>query len=106
MSVARSAIPASRRTRWVRSAIPRTSGVGGSNASANPCIDAAAAGAKAKQSSATDKIINGAGEAAQGIGQGAQELGQGAVDATKKAGEDAGQMLNDLGKNIGGVFGN
>jgi len=81
-------------------------GVGGSNASANPCIDAAAAGAKAKQSSATDKIINGAGEAAQGIGQGAQELGQGAVDATKKAGEDAGQMLNDLGKNIGGVFGN
>ncbi|MES1152298.1 MAG: hypothetical protein ABUL54_10410, partial [Dongia sp.] len=74
-------------------------GVGGSNGSANPCIDAAAAGAKAKQSSATDKIINGVGEAAQGVGQGA-------VDATKKAGEDAGQMLNDLGKNLGGAFGN
>jgi uncharacterized protein involved in outer membrane biogenesis len=81
-------------------------GVGGSNVGANPCIDAAAAGAKAKQSSATDKIINGVGEAAQGVGQGAQDLGQGAVDATKKAGEGAGQMLDDLGKNLGGVFGN
>jgi uncharacterized protein involved in outer membrane biogenesis len=81
-------------------------GVGGSNAVANPCVDAAAAGAKAKQSSATDKIINGLGTAGEGVGQGAQELGQGAVDATKKAGENAGQMLNDLNKNLGGVLGN
>ncbi|HVZ00001.1 MAG TPA: AsmA family protein [Dongiaceae bacterium] len=81
-------------------------GVGGSNAGANPCVDAAAAGAKARQSSAADKIINGLGTAAEGVGQGAQELGQGAVDATKKAGEGAGQMLDDLGKNLGGVFGN
>ncbi|HVT54120.1 MAG TPA: AsmA family protein [Dongiaceae bacterium] len=81
-------------------------GVGGSNASANPCVDAAAAGAKAKQSSATDKIINGLGTAGQGVSQGAQELGQGAVDATKKAGQDAGQMLNNLGNDLGGMLGN
>jgi uncharacterized protein involved in outer membrane biogenesis len=81
-------------------------GVGGSNATANPCVDAAAAGAKAKQSSATDKIINGLGTAAQGVGEGAQDLGQGAIDATKKAGQDAGQMLNNLGNDLNGVFGN
>jgi uncharacterized protein involved in outer membrane biogenesis len=81
-------------------------GVGGSNVSANPCVDAAAAGAKAKQSSATDKIINGLGTAGQGVSQGAQELGQGAVDATKKAGQDAGQMLNNLGNDLGGMLGN
>ncbi|HTO84758.1 MAG TPA: AsmA-like C-terminal region-containing protein, partial [Methylomirabilota bacterium] len=82
-------------------------GIGDSGSSgATPCVNAAAAGAKAKQSSAGDKIINGAGEAAQGIGQGAKELGQGAVDATKKAGEGAGQMLDNLGKDLGGAFGN
>ena len=82
-------------------------GIGDSGGSgATPCVNAAAAGAKAKQSSAGDKIINGAGEAAQGIGQGAKELGQGAVDATKKAGEGAGQMLDNLGKDLGGAFGN
>jgi uncharacterized protein involved in outer membrane biogenesis len=81
-------------------------GVGGSDAGANPCIDAAAAGAKAKQSSATDKIINGLGTAGEGVSQGAQELGQDAVDATKNAGEKAGQALDDLGKSLGGAFGN
>jgi uncharacterized protein involved in outer membrane biogenesis len=81
-------------------------GVGGSDATANPCVDAAAAGAKAKQSSATDKIINGLGTAAQGVGQGAQDLGQGAVDATKKAGQGAGQVLDNIGKDLNGVFGN
>jgi uncharacterized protein involved in outer membrane biogenesis len=70
----------------------------------NPCVGAAAAGAKAKQSSsAGEKIMNGLGTAADGVGQGAQELGQGAVDATKKAGEDAGKALDDLGKSL---FGN
>ena len=78
-------------------------GLGGSNAVANPCVGAAAAGAKAKQSSAGQKIIDGLGTAAEGVGQGAQELGQGAVDATKKAGEDAGKALDDLGKSL---FGN
>jgi hypothetical protein len=81
-------------------------GVGGSDATANPCLDAAAAGAKAKQSSAADKIINGLGTAGEGVGQGAQDLGQGAVDATKNAGEKAGQALDDLSKDLGGVFGN
>jgi hypothetical protein len=77
---------------------------GGSGAGDNPCVGAAAAGAKAKQSSsAGEKIMNGLGTAADGVGQGAQELGQGAVDATKKAGEDAGQALDDLGKSL---FGN
>jgi uncharacterized protein involved in outer membrane biogenesis len=70
----------------------------------NPCVAAAAAGAKTKQSSsAGEKIMNGLGTAADGVGQGAQELGQGAVDATKKAGEDAGKALDDLGKSL---FGN
>jgi AsmA family protein len=81
-------------------------GVGGSIANANPCVDAAAAGTKAKQSSAADQIINGVGTAAQGVGQGAQDLGQGAVDATKKAGQDAGQMLDNVGKDLNGVLGN
>jgi hypothetical protein len=81
-------------------------GVGGSTAAANPCVDAAAAGAKAKQSSAADQIINGLGTAAQGVGQGAQDLGQGAVDATKKAGQDAGQMLDNVGKDLNGILGN
>jgi uncharacterized protein involved in outer membrane biogenesis len=76
-------------------------GVGGSSSpGANPCVGAAAAGAKAKQSSAGEKIINGLGTAADGVGQGAEELGQGAVDATKKAGEDAGKALDDLGKSL------
>ncbi len=78
-------------------------GVGGSSGSgANPCVGAAAAGAKAKQSSAGEQIINGLGTAADGVGQGAQELGQGAVDATKKAGEDAGKAIDDLGKSLFG----
>jgi hypothetical protein len=81
-------------------------GLGAGNATAGSCVDAAAAGAKARQSSAGDQIINGLGTAAEGVGQGAQELGQGAVDATKKAGEGVGQTLDDLGKNLGGVFGN
>ncbi|HEY4163092.1 MAG TPA: AsmA family protein [Dongiaceae bacterium] len=72
----------------------------------NPCVNAAQAGAAAKHSSAVDKVINGAGEAAQGAGEGAKELGQGALDATKKAGQGAGKALNDLGNDIGGVFGN
>jgi len=72
----------------------------------NPCVNAAAAGAKAKGSSAGEKIINGLGTAGEGVGQGAKELGQGAVDATKKAGEGAGQALDDLGKSLNGVFGN
>lgn len=79
-------------------------GVGGSSSpGANPCVSAAAAGAKAKQSSAGEKVIDGLGTAAEGVGQGAQELGQGAVDATKKAGEDAGKAIDDLGKSL---FGN
>ncbi len=78
-------------------------GVGGSSGSgANPCVGAAAAGVKAKQSSAGEQIINGLGTAADGVGQGAQELGQGAVDATKKAGEDAGKAIDDLGKSLFG----
>lgn len=84
-------------------ALSSLTGLGGSNAVANPCVGAAAAGAKAKQSSAGQKIIDGLGTAAEGVGQGAQELGQGAVDATKKAGEDAGKALDDLGKSL---FGN
>ncbi|HVO01694.1 MAG TPA: AsmA family protein [Candidatus Cybelea sp.] len=72
----------------------------------NPCLDAAAAGAKAKQSSAGEKILNGLGTAGEGVGQGAKELGQDAIDATKKAGEGAGQMLDNVGKGLGGVFGN
>jgi uncharacterized protein involved in outer membrane biogenesis len=76
-------------------------GVGGSSSpGANPCVGAAAAGAKAKQSSAGEKIINGLGTAADGVGEGAKELGQGAVDATKKAGEDAGKALDELGKSL------
>jgi uncharacterized protein involved in outer membrane biogenesis len=76
-------------------------GVGGSSSAGdNPCVGAAAAGAKAKQSSAGEKILDGLGTAADGVGQGAQELGQGAVDATKKAGEDAGKALDDLGKSL------
>jgi hypothetical protein len=81
-------------------------GVGGSDAAANPCVDAAAAGTKAKQSSAADKVINGLGTAADGVGEGAQDLGQGAVDATKKAGQGAGQVLDNVGKDLNGIFGN
>lgn len=81
-------------------------GIGGSADTANPCVNAAAAGAKAKQSSAADKVINGIDTAGQGVSQGAQDLGQGAVDATKKAGQGAGQMLNNIGKDVGGIFGN
>jgi hypothetical protein len=85
-------------------ALSSLTGIGGSSGPGeNPCVGAAAAGAKAKQSSAGEKIIDGLGTAAQGVGQGAQELGQGAVDATKKAGEDAGKALDDLGKDL---FGN
>ncbi len=84
-------------------------GVGGGSGATNPCLDAAHAGAKARQSSAAD-TINGAEGAAQGAAQGAvqgaQDLGQDAVDATKKAGEDAGQMLNNLGNDLGGMIGN
>jgi uncharacterized protein involved in outer membrane biogenesis len=79
-------------------------GLGGSSGPGdNACVGAAAAGAKAKQSSAGEKIINGLGAAADGVGQGAQELGNDAVDATKKAGEDAGKALEDLNKSL---FGN
>jgi uncharacterized protein involved in outer membrane biogenesis len=85
-------------------ALSSLTGVGGSSSPGdNPCVGAAAAGAKAKQSSAGQKIIDGLGTAADGVGQGAQELGQGAVDATKKAGEDAGKAIDDLGKSL---FGN
>jgi len=91
-------------------ALSSLTGLGESNASANPCVGAAEAGAKAKQTSATDKIKQGlgtvgegVGQGAQELGQGAQELGQGAVDATKKAGQDAGKALDDLGKSL---FGN
>lgn len=80
-------------------ALASLTGLGESQQSGNPCVGAAAAGAKAKQSSAADKIKEGLGTAAEGIGQGAQELGQGAVDATKKAGESAGKALE-------GLFGN
>jgi uncharacterized protein involved in outer membrane biogenesis len=77
---------------------------GGSNAGDNPCIGAAAAGAKAKQSSsAGEKIMDGLSTTGEGIGQGAQELGQDAIDATKKAGDAAGQAIDDLGKSL---FGN
>jgi uncharacterized protein involved in outer membrane biogenesis len=79
-------------------------GVGASNIPGdNPCVGAAAAGAKAKQSSAGEKIINGLGTTGDGIGQGAQELGQDAIDAGKKAGDAAGQAIDDLGKSL---FGN
>jgi hypothetical protein len=79
-------------------------GVGASNNPGdNPCVGAAAAGAKAKQSSAGEKIINGLGTTGDGIGQGAQELGQDAIDAGKKAGDAAGQAIDDLGKSL---FGN
>jgi uncharacterized protein involved in outer membrane biogenesis len=85
-------------------ALSSLTGLGGSSSSGeNACVGAAAAGAKAKQSSAGEKIMNGLGTAADGVGQGAQELGQGAVDATKKAGEDAGKALDNLGKSL---FGN
>jgi uncharacterized protein involved in outer membrane biogenesis len=86
-------------------ALESLTGVGASNSpGANPCVGAAAAGSKAKQSSsATDKIKQGLGTAVEGVGQGAQELGQGAVDATKKAGDAAGKALDDLGKSL---FGN
>lgn len=81
-------------------------GVGGSSgAGDNPCVGAAAAGAKAKQSSAPsagEKIIQGLGTTGEGIGQGAQELGKGAVDATKKAGEAAGEAIDNLGKSLFG----
>jgi len=92
-------------------ALSSVTGLGGSTSPGdNACVGAAAAGAKAKQSSAGQKIIDGLGTAADGVGQGAQELGQGAqelgqgaVDATKKAGEDAGKALEDLNKSL---FGN
>jgi AsmA family protein len=85
-------------------ALASLTGVGGSSSPGdNPCIGAAAAGAKAKQSSAGQKIIDGLGTAGEGIGQGAQELGEGALDATKKAGDAAGEALDDLGKSL---FGN
>jgi uncharacterized protein involved in outer membrane biogenesis len=85
-------------------ALASLTGVGAGGAVGdNPCVGAAAAGSKAKQSSAGQKIIDGLSTTGEGIGQGAQELGQGAVDATKKAGEDAGKALDDLGKSL---FGN
>ena len=85
-------------------ALSSLTGLGESNSLGdNPCVGAAAAGAKAKQSSATDKIKEGLGTAAEGVGQGAQELGQGAADAAKKAGEATGKALDDLGKSL---FGN
>jgi uncharacterized protein involved in outer membrane biogenesis len=92
-------------------ALSSLTGIGASqNAAANPCVGAAQAGAAAKHSDAVNKIINGAGEAAQGVGEGAKDLGQGAVDATKKAGQGAGKALNDLGNDVGrdinGMFGN
>jgi len=75
---------------------------GGSGPGSNPCVGAAEAGAKAKQSSAGEKIMNGLSTTGEGIGQGAQELGKDAVDATKKAGESAGQAIDDLGKSLFG----
>jgi uncharacterized protein involved in outer membrane biogenesis len=79
-------------------------GVGASNTPGdNPCVGAAAAGAKAKQSSAGEKIIDGLSTTGEGIGQGAQELGNDAIDAGKKAGDAAGQAIDDLGKSL---FGN
>jgi hypothetical protein len=87
-------------------ALASLTGVGGSSgAGDNPCVGAAAAGAKAKpsSSSAGEKIMNGLGTAGEGVGQGAQELGQDALDATKKAGEGAGKAIDDLGKSL---FGN
>jgi uncharacterized protein involved in outer membrane biogenesis len=88
-------------------ALSSLTGVGASrDLGPDPCIGAARAGAAAKHSSAVDKIIDGTGEAAQGVGAGARELGQGALDATKKGAQGAGKALNDLGNDIGGVFGN
>ena len=88
-------------------ALSSLTGVGASSgSSANPCVGAAAAGSKAKGSSATDKIGDGLGTAAEGVGQGVDELGQGAVDATKKAGDAAGKALDDLSKGVDGLFGN
>jgi uncharacterized protein involved in outer membrane biogenesis len=87
-------------------ALASLTGLGQSNGGGNPCVGAAEAGAKAQQSSAGQKIIDGLGTAADGVGQGAKELGQGAVDATKKAGEDAGKALDDMGKSLNGIFGN
>ena len=84
-------------------ALASITGLGESKSTGNPCVGAAAEGAKAKQSSASDKIKQGLGTAADGVGQGAQELGEGAVDATKKAGEAAGKAIDDLGKSL---FGN
>jgi AsmA family protein len=92
-------------------ALSSLTGLGESNSPGdNPCVGAAAVGAKAKQSSATDKIKEGLGTVGEGVGQGAQELGQGAqdlgqgaLDATKKAGEAAGEAIDDLGKSL---FGN
>jgi uncharacterized protein involved in outer membrane biogenesis len=85
-------------------ALASLTGVGaGGGPGDNPCIGAAAAGAKAKQSSAGQKIIDGLGTAGEGIGQGAKELGQDAIDAGKKAGDAAGQAIDDLGKSL---FGN
>jgi uncharacterized protein involved in outer membrane biogenesis len=85
-------------------ALAALTGVGaGSGPGENPCVGAAAAGAKAKQSSAGQKIIDGLSTTGQGIGQGAQELGQDAIDAGKKAGDAAGQAIDDLGKSL---FGN
>jgi hypothetical protein len=71
----------------------------------NPCVDAVAAGVKAK-SSAADQIINDVGKATEGVGEGAKDLGEGAIDATKKAGEGAGEVLQNLGKDLGGALGN
>jgi hypothetical protein len=84
-------------------ALSSLTGLGESNAGGNPCVGAAAAGAKANQSSAGEKIMNGLSTTGEGISQGAQELGNDAVDATKKAGDAAGKALNDLGKSL---FGN
>jgi hypothetical protein len=85
-------------------ALASLTGVGGSSGVGdNPCVGAAAAGAKAKQSSAGQKVLDGLGTAGEGIGQGAQELGQDAIDAGKKAGDAAGQAIDDLGKSL---FGN
>jgi uncharacterized protein involved in outer membrane biogenesis len=88
-------------------ALSSLTGLGGSSdLGPTPCVTAAAAGAKAKKSSAGEKIMNGLGTVGEGVGQGAQDLGQGAkdlgqgaVDATKKAGDAAGKALE-------GLFGN
>ncbi|WP_395021869.1 AsmA family protein [Dongia sp.] len=86
-------------------ALASLTGVGaGTSPGENPCVSAAAAGAKQSAApSAGDKIINGLSTTGEGIGQGAQELGEDALDAGKKAGDAAGQAIDDLGKSL---FGN